>query len=72
MDSGFEVLRFYKVHPELHNCKIVVWTVMGETQQALCKLFGVGNVLSKHDGEAPLSNALSKILERIADSAASN
>ena len=72
MDSGFELLRFYKTNPELHGCKIVVWTVLGESHQELCKFFGVENVLSKHDGEAPLSNALSKVLERIADSAESN
>ena len=56
-DSGFEVLRFYKTHPKLRGCKVIVWTVMGDTEQELCKLFGVEHFVSKDNTDAVLLSA---------------
>src|SRR5579872_1873442 len=47
LESGFEVLRFWKSHAQLKNIRIVVWTVMGELEQQLCRLFGVEHVVPK-------------------------
>ena len=47
LESGFEVLRFWKSHAQLKNIRIVVWTVMGELEQQLCRLFGVKEVVPK-------------------------
>jgi len=44
-ESGFEVLRFWKSHPELKDTRIVVWTSMGTMQVELCHFFGVDVVL---------------------------
>ena len=57
-ESGFEVLRYWKSNREqLRDTKIVVWTVMGETEQQLCRYFGVG-VVPKWAGPAELENVL--------------
>src|SRR5579864_1321398 len=58
MESGFEVLRFWKSHPELKNIRIVVWTVMGELEQQLCRLFGVEHVVPKWGNVAELEHIL--------------
>jgi len=57
-ESGFEVLRYWKSNREnLKDTKVVVWTVMGETEQQLCRYFGV-DVVAKWAGPAELENAL--------------
>src|SRR5215813_9550957 len=38
-ESGFELLRFRHGHPELSSMRLVVWTVLGEQQQQICRLF---------------------------------
>jgi CheY-like chemotaxis protein len=61
-DSGFEVLRFYKSHRQLSQCNIVIWTVMGELEQELAKLFQVEAVVSKSEGIDALRLVLVDIL----------
>jgi len=61
-ESGFEVLRFCNSHPELKDCKVIVWTVLGSLEKRICKYFGVKNVLSKEDDEKELLNALKEEL----------
>ena len=57
-ESGFEVLRYWKTNREqLKNTSVVVWTVMGETEQQLCRYFGV-KVVPKWAGPQELENAL--------------
>jgi CheY-like chemotaxis protein len=48
-ESGFEVLRFWKSAPQLKDVRIIVWTVMGELEQQMSRLFGV-EVVPKHSG----------------------
>jgi len=60
LESGFEVLRFWKSHVELKNIRIVVWTVMGELEQQLCRLFGVKEVVPKWGSIAELEHTLKK------------
>jgi CheY-like chemotaxis protein len=67
-ESGFEVLRYYKAHPELSGCQIVVWTVMGEVQQELCRCFGVQHIVSKADGDGALLKVLKKITSELSAS----
>ena len=58
-DSGFEVLRFFKLHPQLSStCSVVVWTVLGDVHQELCRLLGAKHVVSKEDGEPALLKAV--------------
>jgi CheY-like chemotaxis protein len=57
-ESGFEVLRYWKSNKEsMKGTRVVVWTVMGETEQQLCRYFGV-DVVSKHSGPGELERVL--------------
>ena len=60
-DSGFEVLRYFKMHPALARCHVVVWTAMGDVQQELCRHFGVLHVVSKDDGDGALLQVMKKL-----------
>jgi CheY-like chemotaxis protein len=57
-ESGFEVLRYWKSNPELHEVPVVVWTVMGDTEKKLCQYFGVEHVVPKWAGPRELEAAL--------------
>lgn len=57
-ESGFEVLRYWKSNKEsMKGTRVVVWTVMGETEQQLCRYFGV-DVVSKQAGPGELERVL--------------
>jgi CheY-like chemotaxis protein len=56
-DSGFEVLRFWKSTPKLKDVRIIVWTISGELEQKMCKLFGV-EVVPKWSGPGELQRVL--------------
>lgn len=56
-ESGFEVLRFWKSHPELKTTRIVIWTSMGDPQVEMCRLFGV-DVVRKATGLTELDDSL--------------
>lgn len=57
-ESGFEVLRFWKTNIDrLQNTRIVVWTQMGDTEQLLCRYFGV-DVVPKWAGPQALEQAV--------------
>lgn len=58
IESGFEILRFWKSHPELKSIPVIVWTVMGDTEQQLCRAFGVHRVVPKWSGGAELEAAV--------------
>lgn len=57
-ESGFEVLRYWKSNrDQLKNTNVVVWTIMGETEQQLCRYFGV-QVVPKWAGPQELESVL--------------
>jgi len=56
-ESGFEVLRFWKSHPELKSTHVVVWTSMGQTEMQLSRYFGV-ELVPKGSGGTELVDAL--------------
>lgn len=58
IESGFEILRFWKSHPELKSIPVIVWTVMGDTEQQLCRAFGVHRVVPKWADRAELEAAV--------------
>jgi CheY-like chemotaxis protein len=58
MESGFEILRYWKASPKLHDMRVIVWTIMGELEQKVSRLFGVENVVDKHAGLGELEKAL--------------
>ena len=59
-ESGYELLRYWHSNPKLSSIQVIVWTVMGEEQQEICKLFKVQAVVSKWRGASALEHALSQ------------
>ncbi len=58
IDSGFEVLRFWKTNrKKLAGTRIVVWTVMGEREREIVHHFGA-EFVSKLAGTSELERAL--------------
>lgn len=58
-ESGFELLRFWHGNPNLSAIPVIVWTVMGENQREICRLFKVTAFVSKSDGLPLLKETLS-------------
>ncbi|HYX53683.1 MAG TPA: response regulator [Candidatus Limnocylindrales bacterium] len=58
-DSGFEILRLWKSNAKLQKIPVVVWTVMGDTEQKICNYFGVEKIVPKWSGARGLETALS-------------
>lgn len=58
VESGFEVLRYWKARPALADIQIVVWTAMVQGQQDLCRYLGAKEVVQKAAGALGLQRAL--------------
>jgi CheY-like chemotaxis protein len=58
-ESGFELLRFWHGTPGLSRVPLIVWTILGEDQREICRLFKVNAYVSKQDGIVVLREALS-------------
>ena len=69
-ESGHEILRFWYGHPKLTGTRMVVWTVMGEEQQGLCRLFNVTAVVPKWEGTDALKRMLKSLLPQRPQNAA--
>jgi CheY-like chemotaxis protein len=57
-ESGFELLRFWHGHPELSNIRLIVWTVMGDEQRDICRMFKVSAIVSKTEGAVGLKRVI--------------
>jgi CheY-like chemotaxis protein len=57
-DSGYELLRYWHSTPRLSKIPIIVWSIRGEDQRDMCKLFKVTTFVSKWEGEAAFREAL--------------
>ena len=57
-ESGFELMRFWHGKPRLAQIPLIVWTIMGEDQREICRLFKVTAYVSKLDGGQGLREAL--------------
>jgi CheY-like chemotaxis protein len=64
-ESGFELLRFWHGNPKLSNIPLIVWTVMGEEQRDICRMFKVNATVSKTEGAV----ALKRVIEPLAAAA---
>ncbi len=63
-ESGYELLRFWHSTPAISKIPIIIWTLLGEEQREICKLFNVSVYISKWEGVAPFREALLKIEPR--------
>jgi CheY-like chemotaxis protein len=60
-DSGYELLRFWHSTPALSAIPLIVWSVLGEEQRDMCKLFKVNCFVGKWEGAAAFREALGKL-----------
>ncbi len=60
-DSGYELLRLWHQTPRLSQIPIIVWSVLGDEQRAMCSLFKVTSYVAKWEGEEALREALAKL-----------
>jgi CheY-like chemotaxis protein len=66
-ESGFELMRFWHSDPRLAKIPLIVWTVLGDEQREICRLFKVSAFVSKSEDVS----LLRKALQRFAQAAAS-
>jgi CheY-like chemotaxis protein len=60
-ESGYELLRFWHGHPELSSIPVIVWSVLGEEQREMCRLFKVKRFVGKWEENNVLEAALKEI-----------
>ncbi len=60
-ESGYELLRYWHSSPELKRIPLIVWTILGEEQKEICKLFKVSDYVSKWEGAAAFCEAVKKV-----------
>ncbi|MFZ0630499.1 MAG: response regulator [Acidobacteriaceae bacterium] len=58
-DSGFELLRFWHGNPQLAKIPLVVWTILGDHYQEICRMFQVKAYVSKGEDISVLRTVLS-------------
>lgn len=58
VDSGFDVLRYWKSNPCLRSIRVIVWTVLEQREHEFCNVFGVEKVIPKWAGTRELEQAL--------------
>jgi CheY-like chemotaxis protein len=61
-ESGYELLRFWHGHAVLRNIPVIVWSVLGEEQREMCKLFKVRQFVGKWEGGTALQDALRQLI----------
>ena len=60
-ESGYELLRFWHSHPELNTIPVIVWSVLGEEQREMCRLFKVTQYVGKWEDNDALQDALQRV-----------
>jgi CheY-like chemotaxis protein len=59
-ESGYELLRYWHGTPRLATIPVIVWSVLGDEQREMCKLFNVNSFVGKWD-EAAFRDALASL-----------
>jgi CheY-like chemotaxis protein len=57
-DSGYELLRYWHATPRLRSIPVLVWSILGEENAEICKLFKVSSFVGKWEGPAAIQEAL--------------
>lgn len=61
-ESGFELMRYWHSNARLAAIPIIVWTILGEEQREICRLFKVTAYIFKSDDVRPLREALAGLV----------
>lgn len=67
LESGFELLRFWHGTAGLRAIPVIIWTIMGDHEREICRLFGVQRFVPKVYGSQELLKALDAILSESGD-----
>jgi CheY-like chemotaxis protein len=66
-ESGFELLRFWRMNPPLESIPVIVWTALGAAHyREMCEVFRVHRFLGKWEGQAALRDCLISFAEAVA------
>lgn len=60
-ESGYELLRFWHATPRLRSIPVLVWSVLGEENAEICKMFKVKSFVGKWEGSAAIREALASL-----------
>ena len=60
-ESGYELLRYWHSTPRLAQIPIIVWSILGDEQREMCKLFKVDSFVAKWEGAEAFRDALVKL-----------
>jgi CheY-like chemotaxis protein len=60
-ESGYELLRYWHSTPPLSSVPVIVWSILGEDQREMCRLFKVDRFVAKWEGEEAFREALSDL-----------
>ena len=66
LESGFEVLRFWKSNAALQTIQVIVWTGAQEQERKIAAYFNIAAVVQKSDGPKELEGALKCVIAGIA------
>lgn len=62
-ESGFELMRFWHGNPRLAKIPLIVWTILGDEQREICRLFKVSAFVSKSEDVSLLRKALQQFAQ---------
>jgi CheY-like chemotaxis protein len=60
-ESGYELLRYWHSTPRLAQIPVIVWSILGDEQREMCKLFKVDFFVAKWEGAEAFRDALVKL-----------
>ncbi|HEY2912725.1 MAG TPA: hypothetical protein VGK21_05155 [Candidatus Angelobacter sp.] len=62
LESGFEIIRYWKSTPALQAIHIIVWTQAGQQDKKIAGYFGVAAVVTKSNGLKELESELKRVI----------
>jgi len=65
LESGFEVLRFWKSNAALQTIQVIVWTRAQEQERKIAAYFNIAAVVQKSHGPKQLEDALKRVIAGI-------
>lgn len=60
-DSGYELMRHWHNTPSLSRIPLMVWSILGDEQREMCKLFKVNRFVGKWEGPKAFREALQEL-----------
>ncbi len=61
MESGYELLRYWRGHPALSHIPVMIWSVV-EEQREICEMFHVNAFVSKWQGPGVFRQTLAELI----------